>query len=61
MREAMQVARTAPRVLLTEGWKKDLALALKSLGLVDERYTGRIVLTISRGTIAEVERSERLR
>ncbi len=57
----MQVARTAPRVLLTEGWKKDLALALKSLGLVDERYTGRIVLTISRGTIAEVERSERLR
>ena len=57
----MKKEQSAPRALLTEGWKRDVALTLKTLGLVDERYTGRIVLNIHRGAITDVERTERLK
>lgn len=57
----MKTKISIPRTLLEEGWKRDVALTLKSLGLVDERYTGKIVLNINRGTIVDVERTERLK
>ncbi len=52
---------SSTKMLLVEGWKQEVAVALKSLGLVDERYTGKIVLNINRGAIVGVERTERLK
>lgn len=49
------------RAELSDGWKKEIATILKELGLVDERYTGKIVLNVLRGRIAEVEKTERLK
>lgn len=49
------------RAELSDGWKKEVAAILKQLGLADERYTGKIVLNVLRGTIADVERTERLK
>ncbi len=46
---------------LADGWKRDLAAILKDLGLIDERYTGKISLNFSRGAISDVERTERLK
>lgn len=57
----MKKETAAQRALLAEGWKRDVAMALKNLGLVDDRYTGRIVLNIHRGAITDVERTERLK
>lgn len=57
----MITRKTTSRVPLAEGWKRDVALTLKSLGLVDESYTGKIVLNLNRGTIVDVERTERLK
>lgn len=51
----------ASRASLADGWKRDVALALKTLGLVDDRYTGRIVLNLHQGVITDVERTERLK
>ena len=51
---------TSKRVL-ADGWKKEIAQTLRQLGLVDEGYTGKVVLNISRGVITDVERSERLK
>ena len=47
--------------MLVEGWKREIAAALKLLGLVEDRYTGKVVLTIERGTITDAERSDRLK
>jgi len=57
----MQVATPKIKAALADGWKKRIAAELKTLGLVDERYTGKIVLNVIRGEVAEVERTERLK
>ena len=44
---------------LADGWKKEIALQLKKIGLIDVSYTGKIVLNISRGVIVDAERTER--
>jgi len=52
---------SSSKMLLVEGWKQEVAVVLKSLGLVDERYTGKIVLNFNHGAIIDVERTERLK
>ena len=61
MKGAMKSIEISAKMLLVEGWKRDVAVALKSLGLVDDRYTGKIVLNFNRGAIIDVERTERLK
>ena len=57
----MQATTPKIKAALADGWKKRIAVELKALGLVDERYTGKIVLNVIHGEVAEVERTERLK
>lgn len=57
----MKVPIFSDKNQLTDGWKRELAAILKDLGLIDERYTGKISLNFSRGAISDVERTERLK
>lgn len=46
---------------LASNWKIELGSALKTLGLVDGSFTGKIVLNFNEGGISAVERQERLK
>jgi hypothetical protein len=57
----MKTSVFTDKIELTDGWKRELATTLRGLGLVDDRYTGKIALNFCQGAITDVERTERLK
>ena len=57
----MKVEGSTGRTQPAEGWKKEIARLLRSLDLVGDQYTGRIVLNFNLGTLVDLERTERLK
>ncbi len=42
------------------GWKEELLKVLRATGLINEGYSGRVVINLNQGGVTEVEKVEKL-
>ena len=43
-----------------ESWKSELCRVLCEIGLIDDAYSGRVVINLNQGGVTEVERVQKI-
>ncbi len=49
------------KVTRAQGWKKKLSETLKDLGLINEDFTGKILVDLNQGGVRNLDKTEQLK